>query len=646
MSFSLVALNGPEPGRVHRLSQGVACTVGSDAACDICIDGTASQHARLQFVGDRWQVRVCHSGHRVPTAVNSRHVKQAALQHGDLLTIGDQWLVFSDDQQLGDEDGVVLQSCRVLGRRSLGGRRAGDALNKDRASKAGDSCRAVNIPRASNTGDTCEEALGETWFDDSSTSEELLDLVARVSQVAGSTGVEALGANVKQLLEGSLEDVSAQVCFDLKRGGDPLTQWVRQRGELLIMELGRSAVSPIRGVEEKVGVIGAPIFVHGKVSACLELRLANGSRATGALLDCLVAIAGILGLRLQQESNRTKSVAPQAVGFPNPSRGRSRVPLQTPHPNLPSAGPTTKILGESLVIRRLQEQIQRAAPTDANVLVLGESGTGKELVAQTIHEQSRRRRESFVAVNCAAFTESLLESELFGHEQGAFTGAEAKRIGQFERADQGTIFLDEIGELSSGCQAKLLRLLEGEAFYRVGGVEPVQVDVRIVAATHRDLPQMVADGLFREDLWYRLRVIELQTPPLRHRRDDILGLANHFLTGAQAAPNAPRQFSDAAVARLEQHPWPGNVRELRNAVERAVVMSSHPVIQPEDLGLDERNLGGDDCHKDSSVTTLAENERRHILRVMELVDGNKTEACKLLDISRTTLYSKLAKQDR
>lgn len=301
--------------------------------------------------------------------------------------------------------------------------------------------------------------------------------------------------------------------------------------------------------------------------------------------------------------------------------------------------PRCRLLGDSQVMQQLRQQVSRVAPSDSTVLTLGESGTGKELVALEVHEQSRRRDGPFVAVNCAAFNESLLESELFGHEQGAFTGATHRRVGQFERADGGTIFLDEVGELSGACQAKLLRLLEGQPFHRVGGTEPIEVNVRIIAATNRNLPEMVRRGEFREDLWYRLRVIELRSPPLRERGDDVLQLADFFLARHRRETGAgPKRFTPQARYALRNHYWPGNVRELRNAVERAVVLQAGEAITAEVLGLSNSPPPG------ASRKTLAEVELRHIEAVLALVGGNKTEACRVLGISRATLYSKLKSQ--
>ncbi len=228
---------------------------------------------------------------------------------------------------------------------------------------------------------------------------------------------------------------------------------------------------------------------------------------------------------------------------------------------------------------RLRAVIGRVAPTEATVLITGETGTGKELVARTIHAMSRRHARPFLAVNCVAFAESLLESELFGYERGAFTGAVERRLGKLELAQGGTLFLDEIGEINQAVQVKLLRVLEDRAFLRVGGVQPVRLDVRLVAATNAPLEQLVAERRFRADLFYRLHVVPLHLPPLRERLEDLPLLAAHLLASGLAA--GARRLSLAALRRLTAHHWPGNVRELRNVLERAALLTDGPVIEPE-----------------------------------------------------------------
>jgi two-component system response regulator HydG len=266
--------------------------------------------------------------------------------------------------------------------------------------------------------------------------------------------------------------------------------------------------------------------------------------------------------------------------------------LRQARPMRTAAAPAGQRLGEmvgaSEAMRRLFRIVERAAETDATVLVTGESGTGKELVARAIHALGRRRERVFVAVNCAALSESLLESEIFGHERGAFTGAHKTKIGRLEQADGGTLFLDEVGEMSPGLQTKLLRALEERAFQRVGGLETLRVDLRLVAATNRDLPRAIADGRFREDLFYRLNVISVHAPPLRERAGDVALLAELFAREKAASLGLPeRPLSPGALAALAAYPFPGNVRELENLIERAVVFAEGAAIEAADLPLPE-----------------------------------------------------------
>jgi len=292
-------------------------------------------------------------------------------------------------------------------------------------------------------------------------------------------------------------------------------------------------------------------------------------------------------------------------------------------------------------MRAVFELARTAARSSSTILVLGESGTGKEVLARAIHVESPRSQGPFLAVSCAALTESLLESELFGHERGAFTGAVARQRGKFEAAHRGTIFLDEIGDITPKLQLALLRVLEERRFTRVGGVEPVEVDVRVIAATNRDLGKAVEQGHFREDLYYRLNVIPIQLPPLRDRREDIPLLVDHLLE--QLCVETGRKVesvSHDAMALLMEHPWPGNVRELRNVLERAVVVASGSSIQAPDLGLLDAARGEAAA---GDMATLEQVERRHIAHVLAKSGGNITQAARVLDIDRVTLYNKIKK---
>jgi DNA-binding NtrC family response regulator len=297
------------------------------------------------------------------------------------------------------------------------------------------------------------------------------------------------------------------------------------------------------------------------------------------------------------------------------------------------------IVGESPAVRKVMELVRHVAPTDATVLVVGESGTGKELIARAIHANSPRRYLPIVGVNCGAVPETLLESELFGHEKGAFTGASHRRKGKLEMADGGTIFLDEVGAISPKMQVELLRVLETKEFTRVGGEEPVRVDFRVICATNEDLEAAVREGRFREDFYYRVNVFTIEAPPLRTRRTDIPLLARHFLQRfAQQMDKRITEISVEAMTLLTEYDWPGNVRELSNAIERAMVVGTPPAIQPADLPVS--------THRKQAAHTgdsLLQVERDHIADVLERTGWNITHASRILDIDRVTVYNKIRK---
>ncbi len=302
-----------------------------------------------------------------------------------------------------------------------------------------------------------------------------------------------------------------------------------------------------------------------------------------------------------------------------------------------------KLVGESSSMKKVRSLIDKVAPTGSSVLILGETGTGKELVARAVHDQSTRAEMPFVAINCGALPETLIESELFGHRKGAFTGADEHRVGLFEVANGGTIFLDEIGELPKSMQAKLLRVLESGEIRRVGENQATTVDARIVCATHRDLSEMVSEGEFREDLMYRINTFEIPIPSLRERSEDIPELAHHLLSRFhQKSGTAVQTIADDAMAPLRQHVWPGNVRELANVIEHATILCDEGPIRAEDLPqhFDRRQLTGAAKSRPGSIT-LRDLEMQAIYAALERNDGSKPKAAEELGVSLKTLYNKL-----
>jgi len=391
-----------------------------------------------------------------------------------------------------------------------------------------------------------------------------------------------------------------------------------------------------------VAAISAPIRSRGLAIGVLHLEIDRVDReATLDDLEFVMAVCDALGVAIDNLSTREALSNRLATAADENEQLRQRLRQES------------QMVGASPAIRGIIEQITRVATTKATVLVRGESGSGKELVARAIHEASDRRDGPCICLNCAALSETLLESELFGHEKGAFTGATEKKIGKFEAANRGTLILDEIGEMSPAIQAKFLRVLEGHPFERVGGSSRVQVDVRVVAATNRDLESAVTAGDFRRDLYFRLKVVEILVPPLRKRREDIETLAAHFLARFAAETGRRIQgFTPEARAALVTYHWPGNIRELRNVVERAVVLTRGEWIDVPDMVLSQLASPGD-TDKAAVVrserfvpTTIEEMERRHVMATLEAVGGNKTKAATILGIERSTLERKLAKWAR
>jgi Nif-specific regulatory protein len=375
-------------------------------------------------------------------------------------------------------------------------------------------------------------------------------------------------------------------------------------------------------------LICAPIVFGERVLGLIHLYCTDPHRALDAEdLEFAVAVARQLGTAIHNLQDRaTLTAANRSL------RDQLRV--------------ESELVGDSSVIHDIESQVGRVAGTNATVLIRGESGVGKELVARAIHYSSQRKEGPFVCLNCAALTETLLESELFGHERGAFTGATEKKIGKFEAADHGTLFLDEIGEMSAGTQAKFLRVLEGHPFERVGGSVPIRADVRILAATNQPLEQAVQASTFRRDLFFRLQVVEIRVAPLRERRGDIRPLAEHFLRRfVRETGRKIRGFTPAALQKMEAYHWPGNVRELRNVVERTVALGLGPVIDAPDVWLSSLEAGGPvlgaAAEAEYRPLALEDVEREHILRTLQHTDWNKSQAASILGIERSTLDRKI-----
>jgi len=394
-----------------------------------------------------------------------------------------------------------------------------------------------------------------------------------------------------------------------------------------------------RSPEEPSATISAPIRTRGTVVGVLHLEVLTHDRESAPDdLEFVMAVCDALGVALENFSARAALSTKLANTADENERLRRRL------------GEDAPMVVASPALQAIVEQLKRVAATKATVLVRGESGVGKELVARAIHDSSDRRGGPFVCLNCAALSETLLESELFGHEKGAFTGATERKFGKFESAHKGTLMLDEIGEMSPNIQAKFLRVLEGHPFERVGGSTRVQVDVRVVAATNRNLEEAVAAGEFRRDLYFRLKVVEILVPPLRRRPEDVEAIAQHFLQRFAAETGRRiRGYTPEALQAMRTYHWPGNIRELRNCVERAVVLAQGEWIDVQDMALSHLAAPGESGRQSMSRTaafvpaTIDEVEHRHVMATLEAVGGNKTKAAAMLGIERSTLDRKLAK---
>jgi len=369
------------------------------------------------------------------------------------------------------------------------------------------------------------------------------------------------------------------------------------------------------------GVLAVPLFDESVVAGVLYLVTSSTTTTFDRLhLELVTALAGIGSLALKNVG-RLESLLEET------ERLKQRLRI------------THQMLGSSEAMQRVYKFVEKASGTDLTVLITGESGSGKELAARALHENSPRSARPFVAINCAAFPDTLLESELFGHERGAFSGAVAAKPGKLELANRGTVFLDEIGELSPAAQAKLLRVLQFREVDRIGAVRPVKVDIRIISATNRDLHREVKEGRFREDLLFRLEVLHLHMPPLRERRQDIPVLAEHFAAaGAKRSRRGPVTLSAAALRRLAAYDWPGNVRQLENAIERAIVMSDDAEIGPDDLPEVVEAASSEYVGESRFHSGVADAKRRLVTAALDETGGNVTEAARLLGLHPNYLH--------
>ncbi len=434
----------------------------------------------------------------------------------------------------------------------------------------------------------------------------------------------------------------SQIRPEYQRISKYLAETALRNGEaVLARDVQDDSALGLRDSEGKIyatSVICAPIRLKNRSVGLVHLYSTTTKVLDPDDLEFTLAVAETIGVALNTNYREQKLVD-------DLSKTKNQISILRDQ-----LGVESEIIGNSPAMFRVHQQISKAAPSRATVLVRGESGVGKELVARSVHLTSDRRSGSFICINCAALSESLLESELFGHEKGAFTGATERKAGKFEAADKGTLMLDEIGEMSPSIQAKFLRVLEGHPFERVGGSRAIQVNVRVIAATNRDLEESVRQGTFRKDLFFRLHVVQIDVPPLRDRPEDVIDLAEYFLEKFKKETGRKIDgFSPAAIEQLKQYSWPGNVRELKNVVERAVVLAGSSTIGLDDVIL--TKLPAIEQHAPTPMSdptsfqaeTLEQVEARHIAATLESTGWNKSQAAKALGIERSTLDRKIKK---
>ncbi len=659
----LVIREGAKWSDVFRLMPGQVVTIGRAPANRIVLkDERCSRfHAEVAQQGNGWIVRDLDS--RNGTLVGEEAVRgERPLHPGDVIRIGNSQIAFVHDlaQAFPDsssllrggtlvdgdaaerppEDSVDMHEPTMITHRRVQTKflnptaeEASPGTNEGRA--AAKLCRlAFELAKAPDAITLAKVALDGLFEGTQVDAGAYLEL----PNSAQSKGAAASGKNRMN----ELEIVASRSLTPLPyhRVSPFLAEAVVAKGEaVLARNISDDSLISSRDSKGEIhatSVICAPVRRGPRVFGLLHLYSTRYDRVLDPEnLEFTLAVADTLAVALHNLSRRQELAENLSQIRDENQQLRERLGVQS------------EIVGRSPQMARIAQEIARCAPTNATVLIRGESGVGKELVARACHFSSPRRKGPFVCLNCAALSESLLESELFGHERGAFTGAQARKLGKFELSHQGTLMLDEIGEMSPAIQAKFLRVLEGHPFERVGGSEPVKVDVRVIAATNRDLEKAVAEGQFRRDLYFRLHVLEIVVPPLRKRPEDVLELAHYFLdkysreTGRKLLGYTPE-----ALDQLQHYRWPGNVRELKNVIERAVVLAQGDYIDAGDLMLSNLATSGETAEMPSNSgqfvpCSLDEMERRHILATLRATAGNKSQAAQLLGIERSTLDRKI-----
>jgi transcriptional regulator with GAF, ATPase, and Fis domain len=628
-------------GDVFPLTPGQRYTLGRATTNRIVLkdDLCSREHAEVFDVDGHWELRDLNSLNG--TRLNGERLDQEEeLAPNDLVHLGKTDLIFVEDMsQLPDLPMQPRSDEGVSIKKRLGHTRFLTPIPADNGSDSESTSESLTVPGQRHSLGHDLALLYRLALDMGAVADQ-----EELVQIVLDGLLEAIPAEVGAILtvkEGDKLEVTAH------RHRDPNVKTYARVSEYVSREVltSREAVLAedvardryLRNRESltdlhATSLICAPVVFGDKAFGLIHLYCTNPHKALDAEdLEFAVAIAKQLGIVIHQ-MRRQDSLRSQNKSL------RDQLKVES------------ELIGSSAAIKEIESQIGRVAGTNATVSIRGESGVGKELVARAIHYSSPRREGPFVTLNCAALSETLLESELFGHEKGAFTGATEKKIGKFEAADHGTIFLDEIGEMNSSTQAKFLRVLEGHPFERVGGNVPIRVDVRVVAATNSPLEEAVQAGRFRRDLFFRLQVVEMRVAPLRERRDDVSELAEHFLQRfVRETGRKIRGFTPAATQKMQNYAWPGNVRELRNVVERAVALGTGPMLDAGDIWLSSLELPDLKSAGQTLPTfqpvSLESMERQHIVTMLEHTDWNKSKAAELLGIERSTLDRKIKLYD-
>lgn len=660
MQAYLVISQGSRWTDIFRLQSDMSVVIGRSSDNQIVIrdDRASRRHAEITLQEGHWTVRDLSS--RNGTQVNQR--------------------ILADEHLLANGDSIVVAGCRMtfvldlahafspaLGSPGAAGSQVSSAQTVELGQEAPTIVERRSSSRWSNATQTAAGEESDATF----LYRLVFDLVSinSASQLAQCAlerllqriGVQAGGVlmlnhrSEKSDLASAATD-GPQVVLAAKqapgqayhRVSDFLVATVLRDGQAVLARNiqmdAQLSLARESGQRQTSSIICAPLKEQKQVVGLLHVYSSLDERMlTDADLELTVAVADNLALALGHQRSREQL---------HQSLVTSQRKIDLLEREL---GQHNEMVGNSQAIERVRSAIERSAPTNATVLVRGESGVGKELVARAIHVRSNRREGPLVCLNCAALAPTLLESELFGHEKGSFTGATERKIGKFEAANGGTLMLDEIGEMIPELQAKFLRVLEGQPFERLGGNKPIHTNVRVIAATNRDLEQAVRDKQFRADLYFRLRVIEIDVPALRERTSDIPVLAEHFLeTFRQHAGRRIDGFAPQTLELLSRYAWPGNVRELRNVIERAVVLGLGPTIETEDVSLAPLAPVLSPAANEALITdappayraiTLEQLEKEHILATLQALKGNKSRAAIALGVERSTLDRKLKKYD-